>query len=1634
MDDPQGKQLKGYQLEERIGDGGFGVVYRAKQTTIEREVAVKIILPKYANNPDFVRRFEIEAQLIARLEHPHITPLIDYWRNPNGAYLVMRYLRGGSVREMLMKSRLELLRISGLVDQLASALDFAHRNHVIHRDIKPANILLDEDGNGYLADFGIAKDLKGVVDGKTAVDSVIGSLDYISPEQARSEPVTSKTDIYSLGVTLYEMITGEHPYKDASAVERLYKHINEPLPEITNLPDGLQDTVNEIIQRATAKDPAQRYPHIMALAIAFRQSIAEEDKKQSDSVVELLTLREQETLSYIISGMSNREIADKMTVTLSTVKWHISQLYKKLEVRSRVQAIVRARELNLVIDGFNQQITSQATKIADISLPEPDNPYKGLYAFQTTDAQDFFGRQDLTDLLIKRMTSTDAYRRFLAVVGPSGSGKSSLVKAGLIPALWKGAIRNSEKWFVVDMIPGTHPMDKLETALIRVATHQSGNLREQLTRDERGLLRVADIILPGDDTELVIVVDQFEEVFTLVESEIIRQKFLDLLRAAVSDVRSRVRVIVTLRADYYDRPLHYPDFGALIRAQMETILPLSAMGLERAIRGPAERVGVTFEQGLVEQIISEVNYQSGALPLLQYALTELFDRRVGRLLTNDAYQKIGGAVGALANRADDIYEGLTTEAQVLTQQMLMRMVTLGEGAEDTRRRVLHAELLSLSKQTDLIEEIIDQFAAYRLFSLDHDPETRQPTVEVAHEAILREWERLRLWLNESRDDIRLQQQLSYVTSDWRNANQDNSFLLRGTRLEQFSKWVKETPFTLTQQEHAFVEASVKQREKEQREEQARQQRELAQERRARVLLRSLVAVFALATVLSSGFGVFAFIQRNNAVEAQNMIADEQARTLEALDIAQRSGLAFAADAALEVRETDLAIALALESIGDSETNLLPETQRILQRLSESGGPRQSYISDVGCASILSYGYTYRLLVNCSSGNWTVIDLRNMTEVIRDTAPTETGLIMADISSDGQYIFSSSTPFGERPLEVDIWDGQTLDKLASIEINNPMLSLEFSADSSMLVSFETTEASFQALEDGVYENFIGQTVVLRDVNTGAIVKEYDFSSTDAYLYAVGFSPDGTMGVVSGWAESTDSGTYRIIVFDTETGEIKQTFDRPELQHSEEDVLGARPVGFSADSQIVWLGGYPNYAIDIATGENYGYLHEMSELDRIYLRGPSPDFKYIGVRSGENRILFNIENGEETPYQEFAAILPSAISDVVLPTLHGRFNEYLLWDINGRDSQINFIETEGNYPHVSYSPDGSRMGVVTGYWRNTQNSQSMVLDSETLDEVFRLDTNLNIPFEWSWSADGNYIATTTATEGIIIWDANTGEELHRLQEEDQEFIMQAVFTPDNRYLVSAVGTMYVFDFEISPIPEILLWDTETWSITKRIPLPFDESAPMYGIIDMAIHPHLPLVAVTVSHSLVTENASTAVDSDTHSYIVNYETNDYQEVVPDGVFVIGNLKFTPDGNYLVAAEFTDDDIYVVDVQSGDIVNQWASPDNGTIGLDISPDSRYVVTGSGTIAFESNASLWDIQTGQLLQRYKGHLRGSHLMDVTFHPDGQSLATTAIDGDIYTYEFSPQSALDWIRENRVVRDLTCAEREQYRINPPCDE
>lgn len=269
MQDLKGQIIRGYELRERIGAGGFGAVYRANQISVAREVAVKIILPQYANRPDFVRRFESEARLIAQLDHLHIVPLFDFWREEDGsAFLIMRWLRGGSLRNLLKHSPISLEMTVRVIDQICRALAFAHQKGIIHRDIKPDNILLDEQRNGYLSDFGIAKDTILNVNITTPDDNP-GTPAYSAPEQLGGGELSPQTDLYALGITLYECLTGDHPFPGAPL-----QHLYDPLPSISARRREIPVAIDDVIRHATAKRAQDRYPDAITLAAALRAAAA----------------------------------------------------------------------------------------------------------------------------------------------------------------------------------------------------------------------------------------------------------------------------------------------------------------------------------------------------------------------------------------------------------------------------------------------------------------------------------------------------------------------------------------------------------------------------------------------------------------------------------------------------------------------------------------------------------------------------------------------------------------------------------------------------------------------------------------------------------------------------------------------------------------------------------------------------------------------------------------------------------------------------------------------------------------------------------------------------------------------------------------------------------------------------------------------------------------------------------------------------------------------------------------------------------------------------------------------------------------------------------------------------------------
>ncbi len=322
-----GQTIREFEIQSELGSGGYGVVYRAHDTSVDRDVAIKVILPQYASKPEFVTNFEVEARLVAQLEHPHIVPLYTYWHDAKGAFLVMRYIRGGSLRGMLAKQgALPLNKVLRLIEQIADALHTAHEAGVVHRDLKPDNILIDERGNAYLTDFGIAKQL-AEENGASATDAIKGTFAYLSPEQIQQQTVSPQTDIYALGLMLYEVLAGKHPYHETPVAMMVMKHLQESLPDIREARDDLSGEIDDIIQKATAKEPGERYATTLDLVADLQQAfsgVSAAPVKQSASAKAKPTTSEernryamlQNVRAFWIAGVLENSLHDAAMIDL----------------------------------------------------------------------------------------------------------------------------------------------------------------------------------------------------------------------------------------------------------------------------------------------------------------------------------------------------------------------------------------------------------------------------------------------------------------------------------------------------------------------------------------------------------------------------------------------------------------------------------------------------------------------------------------------------------------------------------------------------------------------------------------------------------------------------------------------------------------------------------------------------------------------------------------------------------------------------------------------------------------------------------------------------------------------------------------------------------------------------------------------------------------------------------------------------------------------------------------------------------------------------------------------------------------------------------------------------------------------
>jgi hypothetical protein len=353
----------------------------------------------------------------------------------------------------------------------------------------------------------------------------------------------------------------------------------------------------------------------------------------------------------------------------------------------------------------------------DIAQGRADDtcPYQGLEVFDEEHAKFFFGRERDVQRLVEKLKAT----RFLAVLGASGSGKSSLVRAGLIPALRNGALPQSEGWTICVFKPGSRPLTTLTAQLLHVCPGKDSmqNTLDQMGNDERTFhLAVALALANKPAVRIVWVVDQFEEVFTLCSDEKERASFLLNLLYASSIPDGQCTVLLTMRADFLPKCAAWPDLATRVAAQQFIVSPMDADMLRQAIEEPARRVRLGFEPALVEIILGDIGSEPGALPLLEHALLELWKRRRDHTLTLNGYRDSGGVKGAIAKTAEEIFKTFNPNEQAIVRRIMLRLTQLGEGTEDTRRRATIDEVITTSSEADAVELVVKRMADARLLT------------------------------------------------------------------------------------------------------------------------------------------------------------------------------------------------------------------------------------------------------------------------------------------------------------------------------------------------------------------------------------------------------------------------------------------------------------------------------------------------------------------------------------------------------------------------------------------------------------------------------------------------------------------------------------------------------------------------------------------------------------------------------------------------------------------------------------------------------------------------------------------------------------------------------------------------------
>jgi serine/threonine protein kinase len=719
-----GDRISQYEIIREIGKGGMGTVYLARDTKLGRRVAIKFLQTAH---PELTQRFLIEARATARCSHENIVIIYEVGEHNGNPFMVLEFLKGHPLTKLLEGGqKLPPGRAVEIMIPVIRALTVAHEQGIVHRDLKPDNIFVTDSGTIKVLDFGIAKVLQD--------ESVPVKRDHSGEVQLPDDG-----DMGNTNLTRHGAIMGTMSYMS---------------PEQWGI--GI-----EIDHRTD----------VWATGIMLFRMITGKHP--------LAPLRGQQLIVTAVLNKPMPSINDAIRELPPGLAQVVDQCLKK----PKEQRFDTAADLLAALEPFLPGRYRRELQI-------DETPYAGLNAFQEADADRFFGRSREIAAFVTRIRD----QPMMAVVGSSGVGKSSFVRAGAVPALK----HSGENWECHVVRPGRQPLAALASIMSTMVGSSSGNtlvdevneqqqIVERLYQEPGYLGTVLRSRARREGKKTLIFVDQFEELYTLIPDVRERLAFTACLTGIADDPTAPLRVVLSIRSDFLDRVPEDQHFMSELNQGLFFLTPPNRSGLRDAIVQPAEMAGFHFETpGMVEHMLDHLEATSGALPLLQFAATKLWEARDTntKMLTHRSYEAIGGIAGALAAHADQVVTGLTKQQQTLTRQVFLRLVT----PERTRAIVSLTDLLELSNDPRVAQQVVDQLTAARLLVVQTGAGEEGGSVEIVHESLVHSWPTLRRWLDENQDDAQFLEQLRTATKQWQAKRKDAGLLWRGEAMEEAKRF------------------------------------------------------------------------------------------------------------------------------------------------------------------------------------------------------------------------------------------------------------------------------------------------------------------------------------------------------------------------------------------------------------------------------------------------------------------------------------------------------------------------------------------------------------------------------------------------------------------------------------------------------------------------------------------------------------------------------------------------------------------------------------------------------------------------------------------------------------------------------